>query len=244
MALWLATFMALGLALVGADAIIRGRIDVVTLSDGLSISVCALIGAAWLYYSQEALRGTVWVGTVVLLAITLPLSWKAMQRYPYQNLEQAFVRAIQTGNSQEGTLSLGRYRVGIGSEQQMASYVVHHVGEHKHLVLTDNAQTFGTILLSGRPQVMFDRVDEGDGAWLNVRNDPFGKVRYMLIAYRSPADLIEPALPARGQRRRAGSDAGVPHRPLPAGEGRRPRSGRPLGGHVGRHRGARRMSGR
>jgi hypothetical protein len=195
MALWLAGFTALGLALVGADALLQGHVGVITLSDGLTVALTALVGAAWLYKSQETLRGTVWLLTAIMLALALPLSWKAMQHYPYQNLEQAFVRAIQTGHSQEGTVSIGGYRVGIDPEREMAAYLHHNVGDAQDQVLTDNAQTYGVILLDGRPSVMFDRVDKGDAAWLSVRDNPFGRVRYMLIAYRSRADLIQQRYP-------------------------------------------------
>jgi hypothetical protein len=195
MALWLAGFCALGLALVGADALLQDNLGVITLSDGLPVAVTAFVGAAWLYRSQDTLRGVAWLIAAVMLVLTIPLGRKAMETYPYQALEQAFVRAVDTGHSQEGTASRGGYAPGIDPEREMAAYIDRMVGQGKHAVLTDNAQTYGVILLSGRPQVMFDRVDKGDGTWLALRNNPWGKVRYLLIAYRSHADLIEQRYP-------------------------------------------------
>src|SRR5215210_1042960 len=103
-----------------------------------------------------------------------------MDRYPLQTMGQALVRAVQTGDSQEGLPSRGGFTVGISSEAQMAQYVKDHV-DGKNAILTDNAQTFGVILLSGRPQQFLDRIDKGDAAWNDVLTRPAGKVRYMLL---------------------------------------------------------------
>ena len=46
-----------------------------------------------------------------------------MQTYPHQNLEQAFTRAIVTGEDQEGTASRGGFQVGIAPEREMANYI-------------------------------------------------------------------------------------------------------------------------
>ena len=49
----------------------------------------------------------------------------------------------------------------------MASYINANIGG-RSTILTDNAQTFGVILLTGRPEVFFDRVDRGDGRFEQV----------------------------------------------------------------------------
>jgi Dolichyl-phosphate-mannose-protein mannosyltransferase len=195
LALSLAGFLALGLAIVGADALIRGDTAVLTLQDGLPLGLTAMFGAAWLYRTREPMRMSVWLAVVAVLVATLPLAWGAMRSYPFQNLEQAFTRAIESGSSQEGTSSIGGFTVGIEPERQMAAFINRLDGYHQHEILTDNAQTFGVILLSGRPQDFLDRVDRGDGPWFKVREAPYGHVEYLLMDYRAPGDLIRQRYP-------------------------------------------------
>jgi hypothetical protein len=76
--------------------------------------------------------------------------------------------------------SRGGFTVGISSEARMAQYVKDHV-EGKNAILTDNANTFGVILLSGRPQVFLDRIDKGDARWNDVLTRPNGVVQYLLL---------------------------------------------------------------
>lgn len=189
MALWLAAFVALSILLVGADALIQDKEGVVTLQNGLTMLVVGLVGAAWLYRSLEPFRIVIWGATLALLVIGIVLSWQAMKSYPFQNEAQAFVRAIETGKDQEGTNSRGGFQVGIAPERAMAAYVNRTV-KRKNSVLTDNAQTFGVMLLSGRPQLFFDRIDKGDQRWRSVLRSPFGRVRYLLVASTARGDLI------------------------------------------------------
>jgi hypothetical protein len=195
MALALAGFLALSLVIVGGDALIHNDIGVLQLQDGLPLALVALLGAAWLFRSQVEARMPIWLVSIAVLGAGIPLTWSAMQHYPFQNLEQAFVRAVKTGQSQEGTSSIGGFTVGIEPERQMAAYIDRTIGKTPHAILTDNAQTYGVILLSGRPQDFYNRVDHGDGPWFAVREDPYGKVGYVLEAYRAPGDLIRQRYP-------------------------------------------------
>jgi hypothetical protein len=118
-----------------------------------------------------------------------------METYPFQSLEQSFVRAVSTGADQEGTNSIGGFTVGIRSEAEMADYINRTISG-RHAILTDNSQTFGVILLSGRPRLFFDRVVKGDGVWQSVLRDPYGVVQYMLVAYNPRGgDLIRAHYP-------------------------------------------------
>jgi hypothetical protein len=195
MSLALAGFLALGLAIVGADALINNDLGILLLENGLPLALTAVFAAAWLFRSQVPARVAIWVTTLAILAAGIPLAWSAMQHYPYQNLEQAFVRAVKTGKSQEGASSIGGFTVGIEPERQMAAYIDRVVGHERHAILTDNAQTYGVIMLSGRPQDFDNRVNQGDGPWYAVRENPYGKVGYMLIAYHTPGDLIRQRYP-------------------------------------------------
>jgi hypothetical protein len=110
-------------------------------------------------------------------------------------MEQAFVRGISTGKSQEGLPSRGGFTVGIAPEAQMAEYIKQNI-DGKNVILTDNAQTFGVILLTGRPQQFLDRIDRGDSAWNDLLDAPATPVRYLLMN-RNPAsgDLVRNRYP-------------------------------------------------
>src|SRR4051794_1686376 len=194
MALWLAVFIALGVVVEGANAMIKDEAGQLIMRDAMPVMLCAVLGAAWLYRMSAGLRPVVWIGTAVILIATIPLTWVAMKDYPFQNEEQAFARAIETGKDQEGTSSRGGFNVGIAPEAQMAAYLK-RVAHNKDGVLTDNAQTFGVMLLDGRPQDFFDRADKGDAKWKQVLDKPNGKVDYMLVARNAAGDLVRQAYP-------------------------------------------------
>lgn len=189
MALWLAGFVSLGILIVGLHAIFSSNENLLTLRDSTPIIIAALVGAAWLYREAEGLRIFIWVGTLVLLLAALPLSWHRMKHYPFQNEEQAFTRQLFSGDDQEGTSSIGGFNVGVRPERQMAEYIKRNVKGH-NAVLTDNAQTFGVILLTGRPQNFFDRVDKGDNRFNQVVRNPYGKVKYVLYASGASGDIV------------------------------------------------------
>ena len=58
----------------------------------------AIVGVAWLYLTLRDRRARlgVWAVTVVVLVATLPSTWRTMQTYPIQYLEEAFTRAVAT----------------------------------------------------------------------------------------------------------------------------------------------------
>ena len=175
-----------------STAFIADEVGVMELSDAMPAMLTAIVAAAWLFYSFGDGRLVVWGATLVLCLVSIPLAWDAMKGYPYQNLEQAFTRAIETGNDQEGTSSRGGYAVGIKAEREMASFIKNRVTEDGS-ILTDNAQTYGVILLDGRPEDFFDRVDKGDTKWRRTANRPQGgedEVDFMLIAKESSSDQL------------------------------------------------------
>ncbi len=191
MALWLASFVVLGIVIIGVHAYMAQNEGLLTLRDAMPMALTSLIGAAWIYRSFAGFRLVIWGVTVVLLVVGLFTAWRGMKDYPFQSLEQAFTRTLFTGDSQEGTSSRGGYTVGIDPEAQMAQYVKERIHTN-NAVLTDNAQTYGVILLNGQPQVFYDRIAKGDAKWNSVLDDPWGKVRYMLVAYNPRSgDLIE-----------------------------------------------------
>ena len=203
MSLWLA-ILALGmLVLLGADALIHDSFDSLSLRNALPILVVCVAGVAWLYRILPSLRAVVWLLALAGLVLTGIASWIAMQRYPFQGQEQAFVRALRTGEDQDGTNSIGGYRVGSRPEEQMAAYVNANIAGRSQ-ILADNAQTFGVILLTGRPALFFDRVDRGDGTFEQVVMRPHGRVSHLLVSKRASGDLIRRRYPTAASRTAAG----------------------------------------
>jgi len=191
MALWLASFVVLGIVVIGAHAYIAQNEGLLTLRDAKPMALTSLIGAAWIYRSFASFRIVIWGVTAALLVINLFTAWNGMKDYPFQSLEQAFTRTLFSGESQEGTSSRGGFTVGIDPEAQMADYLKSNVHD-TNSVLTDNAQTFGVILLDGRPRIFYDRIDKGDSKWNAVLESPYGKVDYLLVAYNPRSgDLIQ-----------------------------------------------------
>jgi hypothetical protein len=195
MALWLASFIVLGIVIMGVHAYIAQNEGLLTLRDSLPMALTSLVGAAWVYRSYAGFRLAIWAATAALLIVNLFTAWQGMRDYPFQSLEQAYTRALLSSETQEGTSSRGGFNVGINPEAQMAQYIKDHVSG-TNAILTDNAQTFGVMLLTGRPGVFFDRIAKGDAEWNAVLSDPYGEVEWMLVAYNPRSgDLIQARYP-------------------------------------------------
>ncbi len=182
-------------SLIGAA--IDGSVDTIELSDALPGMIAGIAGFAWLYWSAPNIRPMVWGGLVLLSVLAIPTAWSQMQSYPHQNLEQAFTRAISSGDDQEGTSSRGGYQVGISPESQIARFIQDQ-SIPKNEILTDNSRTYGVIALTGHPDLFYDRVDHGDQQWQRVLADPQGQVDFMLVE-NSTADLIVKQYPGLTQ---------------------------------------------
>ncbi len=190
MALTIAVLLTLNAAFTGLIVWFSGAESYLQLRYNMRAMPIALVGVAWLFLSlrDARLKLAVWAGTLVLLLAGLPLTWRTMETYRFQYLEQAFTRVLATGADQEGTSSLGGYGVGIAEQRAMAAAVLAHATT-ANSVLTDDAQTFSIMLLSGRPDLFFDRIDRGDVEWAGAVERPFGRVRYVLVS-DSPDDRI------------------------------------------------------
>ncbi|MDP2709738.1 MAG: hypothetical protein Q8O56_00845 [Solirubrobacteraceae bacterium] len=203
MSWWLALLAIACIVVLGAGALIEQDLDVLAMRNALPLLIVCVAGVAWLYRILPGLRTLIWVLAATGLLLTSLGSWTAMQHYPFQGSEQAFVRAIQSGEDQSGTNAIGGFRVGTGPEEQMAAYVNRNV-EGSSTILADNAQTFGVILLSGRPQAFFDRVDRGDDAFDETVLRPHGDVTHLLMAKQVSGDLIRRSYPTAAARVAAG----------------------------------------
>ena len=181
-----------------ACAAIAGSVDVIELRTALPALIAGIAGICWAHLRGADGRRVTWALAVAAGVIALPLAWWQMGSYPHQNLEQAFTRGISSGDDQEGTASLGGFRVGVASEREMASFIEAHVtGERR--ILTDESRTFGVMDLTGKPGLFLDRADDGDDEWQRVLASPSGRVDYLLVN-RDPGD--------RGLAAYPGADAG------------------------------------
>ncbi len=201
MALWLASFVVLGIVIMGVHALAADRESLLTMRDAMPMTLTAFVGAAWVHHSLPALRPVVLLATAAVLVAGLFTAWSGMRSYPFQNQEQAFTRALFSGEDQEGRSSRGGYTVGISSEERMAEYVNTELPHASGSILTDNAQTFGVIALSGRPQDFLDRIDRGDARFREVLAAPYGRVRHLLITTNrvNTSDLVNRRFPRAGE---------------------------------------------
>ncbi len=189
--------LALGLSVMLGAAIVAPALTVlVDLTDSplqlrncLPILFFSVIGALWLIRSADAASPLVAGGLVLGLLISVPTTFYSMEHYRYQTLEHAFTAAVRTGESQEGTKTLSGAAIGVVDEQAMADYIKDNISQPS-AILTDNSQTYAVMLMTGRPELFFDRVDRSDGPWKAMAADPGGKVPYLLMTVNDSADLL------------------------------------------------------
>jgi hypothetical protein len=144
------------------------------------------------------------VAALVIVGLVLSIPWtlNAMKTYRYQNLEAPFAAALTTGESQEGAETVNGEKVGIVSEQAMAEYIRNNVSRDNS-ILTDNAQTYAVMMLTGHPELFFDRIDASDGPWKDAARNPAEYVDYMLMSTADNGDLLTKLYPDAS----AGNDA-------------------------------------
>jgi hypothetical protein len=191
-ALWWAAALVVSMVTPAVSTALRLTNQPMALRSALPILVCAVLGGLWL--ARSFAERSAGVGAVLALALACSIPWTLheMRVFPRQGLEAAFARAVTSGNSQEGTTSTGGAQIGIDDELDAAAWVRAHVhGDGQ--VLTDNARTYGVILLTGEPAVFYDRVDRSDGPWLQAAAHPRGQVAYLLIS--SGGDALTAQLP-------------------------------------------------
>jgi hypothetical protein len=161
----------------------------------------ALVGLAWLWrLAPPRWRLGVWVVAMALVGLSIPETWRTMQTYERQALEQAFTRAVSTASDQEGTRSLGSgIPVGDGPERAAARWLLEHAATGTRSILADDEEAFAVMLYTGKPDRFFDRIDEGEVPWRSALEQPRGRVRYVLTA-TFKIDLVRRRYPALLER--------------------------------------------
>ncbi|MGZ4448615.1 MAG: hypothetical protein ACXVW4_02380, partial [Nocardioides sp.] len=194
LALWLGVLLAGAILMPAGAVVLHLTGSPMLMRNALPILLLAVIGAIWLARSSDG-GSTMVAGVLVLgLLVSIPWTFEAMKTYRYQNLESSFAAAVSTRQSQEGAQTLSGDTVGFVSEQAMADFIVNNVTRTSS-ILTDNAQTYGVMLLTGRPELFFDRIDRSDGPWLATAHDPGGRVDYLLLSTSGSGDLLSKLYP-------------------------------------------------
>lgn len=200
-ALWLGVLLGAAILTPAIAIVLRLTDSPMLMRNALPILLLSIVGAIWLARSADEGSTLVAALLVVGLVISIPWTLQQMKTYRYQNLEAPFAAALTTGESQEGAETLNGEKVGVESEQAIAEYIRNNV-TRENSILTDNAQTYAPMLLTGHPEYFFDRVDQSDGPWKEAARDPGKYVDYMLIPTSDNGDLLYKLYPEAA----AGSD--------------------------------------
>jgi hypothetical protein len=193
-ALWLGILLAASIVTPALAVAFRLTDSPMLMRNALPILLFAMIGGIWL--ARSAGNGSTIVAALLIagLLASIPWTFQQMKTYQYQNLESSFAAAVSTRDSQEGARTVNGETVGIVSEEAMAEYILNNV-TLRNSILTDNAQTYAVMLLTGRPDLFFDRVDKSDGPWKDAANDPAAHVDYLLLSTDSSSDLLSQLYP-------------------------------------------------
>lgn len=193
-ALWLGVLLGASILTPALAVALRLTDSPMLMRNAVPILLIAIVGAIWLARSAE--EGSTLVAALVIVGLLISIPWtlEQMKTYRYQNLEAPFAAAITTGESQEGAETLSGDKVGIVSEQAMAEYIRNNV-KRDNSILTDNAQTYAVMMLTGHPERFFDRVDKSDGPWKVAARNPAKYVDYMLMSTADTGDLLTKLYP-------------------------------------------------
>ncbi|GAA4122594.1 hypothetical protein GCM10022215_28540 [Nocardioides fonticola] len=194
LALGLAGMLAVAIAAPAVAAWLHLTDEPLHLRNAVAVLLLAVVGGVWLARALEEQGRLVAGGLVAALLVSIPWTFHTMRTYPYQDLESVAVAAVTDGD-QEGATAMSGAAVGIADEQEMAAWIRAHV-TRRGSILTDNAQTFGVMLLTGRPDLFDDRVDAGDAAWSAAAHDPAGHVDLLLLSRDTSRDLLSRLYPA------------------------------------------------
>ncbi|MFC7496529.1 MULTISPECIES: hypothetical protein [unclassified Nocardioides] len=194
LALWLGLLLAAAIVSPALSVLLDVTDSPMQMRNSLPILLFSVIGGMWLARSTESDGVLVGAGLAVLLAASIPWTFHAMQSYRYQNLEAPFAAAVSTRESQEGATTLSGASVGVVDEQAMADYIEANISD-RNSILTDNSQTYAVMLLTGRPDLFVDRVDQSDGPWKEAAQEPAQYVDYLLMTTGDTSDLLSQYYP-------------------------------------------------
>jgi hypothetical protein len=136
----------------------------------------AVVVAGWLLaHTRPKHRRAAALATAAVFAASIPASAWTMAQYSFTIGERPFLTAFATVSRQDGKTG-----VSVADQREMA-HAVTRLAPAQGSVLTDDAATFGVILVDGHPERYLDRIDFGDERWLRIARSPWGHVRFFLI---------------------------------------------------------------
>jgi len=142
------------------------------------------VALAWLLaISPQARRRALGVAAAAACVAAVPVTAWTMSRHDQTLGEPAFLRAVLLAENQNGVAPPQGTGNDLAATRDVAAWIGDRV-DAPGSVLTDDAQTYGVLLASGRPELFLDRIAAGDEAWLRVLRDPRGRVRYVLVSRR------------------------------------------------------------
>jgi hypothetical protein len=194
-ALWLGLILLVSIVTPGLAVLVRLTDSPLLMNNALPILLVSIVGAIWL--ARSAVQGAALVAGALAagLLISIPWTFSSMETFKQQGVERAFHDAVATGESQEGAVTLDGSYVGYDNERNMANYILDNVPDPDS-ILTDNASTYAVILMTGAPDIFFDRVDQSDGPWTRAAKAPADHVDYMLLSTSTSNDLLSKLYPS------------------------------------------------
>ncbi|CAN5677875.1 hypothetical protein BH11ACT8_BH11ACT8_14000 [soil metagenome] len=193
-ALWLGLMLFASIIAPGVAVALRLTDSPMLMANALPILLVSVVGAIWLARSSLTSGVLVAGATAVGLLLSAPWTFAAMTDFKHQGIERAFPDAITTGNDQDGSAAVDGSVVGYSNERDMADYVLANITS-RNAILTDNSQTYAVMLLTGKPAIFFDRVDQSDGPWRRAATDPASHVDYLLLSVDTSTDLLSKLYP-------------------------------------------------
>ena len=140
-----------------------------------------IVALAWLLAQLAPQRRRVVALTALgALVLAIPATAATMATARYQLGEAAFLEGIRTGTSQNGRPGPRGPGIDVEAQKEMADWIRAHV-PGRNAILADDSQSFGVMLQDGHPERYLDRVDVSDERWAAVRDDPVGRVRFVLV---------------------------------------------------------------
>lgn len=140
-----------------------------------------VVALAWLLTTVPPVRRrAAGLAALGLLVGSGVVTGATMLTFPHALGEEAFVRGVLTGATQDGVAPPQGTGVSLADQRDMARYVRHHA-RGGNIVLTDDARNYGVMLVDGHPGRYLDRIDFGEPRWLRELERPSERIRFFLV---------------------------------------------------------------
>jgi hypothetical protein len=179
------TTVAVGWAIVIGILGRTGQAPVLLLRYNMRAIPLTVVAAAWLLaVLPSRAKRLAAVGLLAAVVGSAPATANTMLHFHVGESERVFLKGLWTGKPQP--VSGGG--ISVRDERDMATYIRAHI-HGTRVILADDAQSFGVMLEDGHPERYQERVTISDARWLEIRDNPLGRIPYILVAV-GRADLI------------------------------------------------------